>query len=215
MNPPHWPVRMHIASVGVSKFCFLLTLAFCGLLLLLIPALQPPARQVDLPQPRPQVRTAQASPSQHARIPSISGPVDEADSARWLSSSSAVHGGSIQTEDSRNDNQIPKRATVSREGALLRGNGGTLPGSRALDLLVLKDIFIAVKTTRKYHKSRLELLIQTWISQAKEQVSIRLQVFLFFWLRFILKWPVFKIVLHNPEGYVTCVIWLHIECHTL
>lgn len=171
MNPLHWPVRMHIASVGVSKFCFLLTLAFCGLLLLLIPALQPPARQVDLPQPRPQVRTAQASPSR-ARIPSISGPVEEADSATWLNSSSAVQGGSIQTKDSRNDNQSPKRATVSKEG-VLRGNGGTLPGSRALDLLVLKDIFIAVKTTRKYHKSRLELLIQTWISQAKEQVSSR------------------------------------------
>lgn len=172
MSLLHQPVRMHIASVGVSKFCFLLTLAFCGLLLLLIPALQPPARQVDLPQPRPQVRTAQASPPQRARIPSIS--VEEADSTAWLNSSSAVRGGSIQTKDGRNDNQSPKRATVSKEGVLLRGNGGTLPGSRALDLLVLKDIFIAVKTTRKYHKSRLELLIQTWISQAKEQVSSRL-----------------------------------------
>lgn len=167
MNPLHRPVRMHIASVGVSKFCFLLTLAFCGLLLLLIPALQPSARQVDLPQPRPQVRTAHASPSQHARIP-------EADSATWLNSSSVVQGGSIQTKDSRNENQSPKRATVSKEGVPLRGNGDTPPGSRALDLLVLKDIFIAVKTTRKYHKSRLELLIQTWISQAKEQVSNRL-----------------------------------------
>lgn len=34
------------------------------------------------------------------------------------------------------------------------------------------DIFIAVKTTRKYHKSRVELLFQTWISRAKEQTFI-------------------------------------------
>uniref|UniRef100_A0A3Q4I2H9 O-fucosylpeptide 3-beta-N-acetylglucosaminyltransferase n=1 Tax=Neolamprologus brichardi TaxID=32507 RepID=A0A3Q4I2H9_NEOBR len=94
---------MHIASVGVSKFCFLFSLAFCGLLLLLIPALRPPARQVELPKPRPQVRPAQAGTSHQ---------------------------------------------------------------------LELKDIFIAVKTTRKYHKSRLELLIQTWVSQAKEQTFI-------------------------------------------
>lgn len=38
--------------------------------------------------------------------------------------------------------------------------------------LALEDVFIAVKTTRKYHRSRLELLIQTWISQAKQQTYI-------------------------------------------
>ncbi|KAM6472950.1 beta-1,3-N-acetylglucosaminyltransferase radical fringe isoform 2-T6 [Liasis olivaceus] len=38
--------------------------------------------------------------------------------------------------------------------------------------LELKDIFIAVKTTRKYHKTRLNLLFQTWISQAKGQTFI-------------------------------------------
>ncbi|XP_077107519.1 beta-1,3-N-acetylglucosaminyltransferase radical fringe [Ranitomeya variabilis] len=38
--------------------------------------------------------------------------------------------------------------------------------------LHLKDLFIAVKTTRKYHRRRLELLLQTWISQAKEQTFI-------------------------------------------
>ncbi|XP_053561667.1 beta-1,3-N-acetylglucosaminyltransferase radical fringe [Bombina bombina] len=40
------------------------------------------------------------------------------------------------------------------------------------DTLQIKDIFIAVKTTKKYHKSRLGLLMQTWISQAKEQTFI-------------------------------------------
>ncbi|KAM3921027.1 beta-1,3-N-acetylglucosaminyltransferase radical fringe [Leptodactylus fuscus] len=38
--------------------------------------------------------------------------------------------------------------------------------------LQIKDLFLAVKTTRKYHKSRLDLLLQTWISKAKEQTFI-------------------------------------------
>ncbi|XP_029312833.1 beta-1,3-N-acetylglucosaminyltransferase radical fringe [Cottoperca gobio] len=152
----HWPVRMHIASVGVSKFCFLFSLAFCGLLLLLIPALQPPARQVDLPQPRPQVRPAQAGVSVHA---------ENTESATELNRSSAVQGRPIKTEGTRNDFQSPKSGTDSKKGALPRVSG-------PWDLLEFKDIFIAVKTTRKYHKSRLELLIQTWVSQAKEQTFI-------------------------------------------
>lgn len=169
MNPLHWPVRMHIASVGVSKFCFLTSLAFCGLLLLLIPALQPPARQVDLPQPRPQIRPG---PPHHVRVPGV--PVDggETDSDSELNRSSAGQERSIETEDTGNDIQSPKRWTDSKRGALTGGKGGRFSGSRSRDPLEFKDIFIAVKTTRKYHKSRLELLIQTWVSQAKEQTYI-------------------------------------------
>eukprot|EP00061_Rhincodon_typus_P004924 g23745.t1 len=33
----------------------------------------------------------------------------------------------------------------------------------------LRDIFIAIKTTRKFHKTRLELLLKTWISRVWEQ----------------------------------------------
>ena len=33
------------------------------------------------------------------------------------------------------------------------------------------DLFVAVKTTRKYHRSRLDLLLRTWISRSREQVS--------------------------------------------
>ncbi|XP_020773977.2 beta-1,3-N-acetylglucosaminyltransferase radical fringe isoform X2 [Boleophthalmus pectinirostris] len=40
------------------------------------------------------------------------------------------------------------------------------------ELLDIEDVFIAVKTTRKYHKSRLELLIETWVSHAKRQTYI-------------------------------------------
>ncbi|XP_067875650.1 beta-1,3-N-acetylglucosaminyltransferase lunatic fringe-like isoform X2 [Heterodontus francisci] len=36
----------------------------------------------------------------------------------------------------------------------------------------LRDIFIAIKTTHKFHKSRLELLLETWISRVWEQTYI-------------------------------------------
>ncbi|NXQ49257.1 MFNG acetylglucosaminyltransferase, partial [Catharus fuscescens] len=38
--------------------------------------------------------------------------------------------------------------------------------------LALGDIFIAVKTTKRFHHSRIELLLDTWISQASEQTYI-------------------------------------------
>ncbi|TKS90276.1 Beta-1,3-N-acetylglucosaminyltransferase radical fringe [Collichthys lucidus] len=163
---------MHIASVGVSKFCFLFSLAFCGLLLLLIPALQPPAHQVDLPQPRPQVRPAQAGQSHHTGGPVVSVHSGESELATGLNRSSAGDGGSIETEVGRNDKHSPKSGADSKRVALPGGKGGGLLGSRSRDQLDFKDIFIAVKTTRKYHKSRLELLIQTWVSRAKEQTYI-------------------------------------------
>ncbi|XP_063090189.1 beta-1,3-N-acetylglucosaminyltransferase lunatic fringe isoform X1 [Cavia porcellus] len=34
--------------------------------------------------------------------------------------------------------------------------------------LVPRDVFIAVKTTRKFHRARLDLLLETWISRHKE-----------------------------------------------
>ncbi|XP_039990799.1 beta-1,3-N-acetylglucosaminyltransferase radical fringe [Xiphias gladius] len=160
---------MHIASVVVSKFCFLFSLAFCGLLLLLIPALQPPARQVDLPQPKPQMRATQAGPSHHTRVPAVSIHARETDTAIGLKGSSAGQGGSIKTEVTRNDKwDVDSKRGLERWAPPGRKDGG-ISGFRSHDLLELKDIFIAVKTTKKYHKSRLELLIQTWVSQAKEQ----------------------------------------------
>ncbi|XP_070707796.1 beta-1,3-N-acetylglucosaminyltransferase radical fringe [Pempheris klunzingeri] len=167
MKQLRWSVRMRIASVGVSKFCFLFSLAFCGLLLLLIPTLQPPARQADLPQPRPQVRPAQTGPSHHARVPAVSVLTD---SPTGLNRSSAGQGRITGTGVTRNSNHNPKRD--SKRGSQPGGRGDGLSGFKFRDLLEFKDVFIAVKTTRKYHKSRLELLIQTWVSQAKEQTYI-------------------------------------------
>ncbi len=173
-EPPHWSVRMHIASVGVSKFCFLFSLAFCGLLLLLIPALQPPARQIDLPQPRPQVRPSQADSAHNVRVQMPFVHAGQTDTATGLNGSSAGQEASAEAEVTRNENHSPKQRKDSQRGVLPGVKGGGASGSRSWDLLELKDIFIAVKTTRKYHKSRLKLLIQTWVSQAKQQVRFQL-----------------------------------------
>uniref|UniRef100_A0A667XBI3 O-fucosylpeptide 3-beta-N-acetylglucosaminyltransferase n=1 Tax=Myripristis murdjan TaxID=586833 RepID=A0A667XBI3_9TELE len=171
---------MHIASVGVNKLCFLLSLAFCGLLLLLIPALQPPARQGDLPQPRPDVRPARAAtgsvntqPHPDSLVSIHSG---DTVLASGLNGSSVGQGSPIEAEGTKSRDQGSRKGTNSHRspeaGTLPGGKGVGPPGSRSRDPLELKDIFIAVKTTRKYHKSRLELLFQTWVSRAKEQTYI-------------------------------------------
>lgn len=159
MNPYYRSFRMYIASLGFSKFCFLLSLAFYVFLLLLIPVLRPPACQVDLPQPRPQVRPAQTDPSLDAWFQVSKSP----------KRSQFAKGQEGKSEITRND--VHKRTTDTKDSTVL-GKVGGLSGLKALESLELKDIFIAVKTTKKYHRSRLELLIQTWISQAKEQVRL-------------------------------------------
>ncbi|NWZ05167.1 MFNG acetylglucosaminyltransferase, partial [Agelaius phoeniceus] len=45
-------------------------------------------------------------------------------------------------------------------------------GYRSEGSLTLGDIFLAVKTTKRFHQSRMELLLDTWISQASEQTYI-------------------------------------------
>ncbi|KAM9716901.1 beta-1,3-N-acetylglucosaminyltransferase radical fringe isoform 2-T2 [Menidia menidia] len=149
---------MHIASVAVSKLCFLFAVAFCCLLLLLIPALNPTRCRVERPPPRPRAQPrAQLRPAPatcHTLVPAASGGPDSAT------------GG--QTG--------PPRTSAGQPRAQPGGGPGQgdspISNFRTAELLELKDIFIAVKTTRKYHKSRLELLIQTWVSQAKQQTYI-------------------------------------------
>ncbi|KAF6339912.1 MFNG O-fucosylpeptide 3-beta-N-acetylglucosaminyltransferase [Rhinolophus ferrumequinum] len=46
---------------------------------------------------------------------------------------------------------------------------GLSPASPWPPELQLKDVFIAVKTTRTFHHSRLELLLDTWVSRTREQ----------------------------------------------
>ncbi|XP_025062634.1 beta-1,3-N-acetylglucosaminyltransferase manic fringe [Alligator sinensis] len=64
-----------------------------------------------------------------------------------------------------------REANSSRQGqkesqAPLNGSSGALRG------LELEEIFIAVKTTKKFHQSRMELLLDTWISRAREQTYV-------------------------------------------
>uniref|UniRef100_A0A3Q2NVI3 Beta-1,3-N-acetylglucosaminyltransferase n=1 Tax=Fundulus heteroclitus TaxID=8078 RepID=A0A3Q2NVI3_FUNHE len=107
-----------------------------------------PAHQLDPPQPRPQMKSGPARQPHHANLPAGTASASRADPAAGFSRSSPVRP------------EIARAVKVKTSG------------SRPTDRLNLKDIFIAVKTTRKYHKSRLELLIQTWVSQAKEQTYI-------------------------------------------
>uniref|UniRef100_A0A8B9HK53 Beta-1,3-N-acetylglucosaminyltransferase n=1 Tax=Astyanax mexicanus TaxID=7994 RepID=A0A8B9HK53_ASTMX len=137
---------MHLSPVGISKRCFLLSLALSALLLLLILTLQTSQRQGELPQPRPPARPAGAG-SGHG--------LQSTRNATW-------HKGAGNAKDS----------SVTRPPPAMAGPQGRLRSQDRDMPLELKDIFIAVKTTRKYHKSRLQLLFQTWVAEAKEQTFI-------------------------------------------
>ncbi|XP_038848249.1 beta-1,3-N-acetylglucosaminyltransferase radical fringe-like [Salvelinus namaycush] len=175
---------MHVSSMGVSKLCFLFSLALCALLLL-IPTLQPSQHQGDLPQPR-----AHNKPARHPGHLVV--PL-QADMGKVTVGRNGIDGDSMgrstpretkRTVDGdwvytarRADTQGTGKHTDSQtgsEGDFLHRAGGVTGagGSRPRNPLELKDIFIAVKTTRKYHKSRLDLLFQTWVSKAKEQTFI-------------------------------------------
>ncbi|CAL8284415.1 unnamed protein product [Merluccius merluccius] len=165
---------MHVASVGVSKLCFLSSLALCGLLLILIPAFQAPqSRRGDRPRPRAQTRPSWvggsgpglAAPPGHLRR-SGTGLLQER-SAETRVSASGDH------EPWRGGGAHPHRGGPDG-GLLLGGEEGGLRGlgGGSRDPLDPKDVFIAVKTTKKYHQSRLALLLQTWVSRATEQTYI-------------------------------------------
>ncbi|XP_077080807.1 beta-1,3-N-acetylglucosaminyltransferase radical fringe [Siphateles boraxobius] len=145
---------MHLSHVGTNKICFLLSLAFCALLVLLIPSLQPPQRHADLPPPRPRAKPVRAG----LRHDLYGNPSQ----------------GSHDAKDGSFIHPLPPGGRAWDPQTMLEGDAAhaSSPGSRSKDSLDLRDIFIAIKTTRKYHKSRLQLLSQTWVSKAKEQTFI-------------------------------------------
>lgn len=49
-----------------------------------------------------------------------------------------------------------------------------IPHSTVGKGLELRELFIAIKTTKKFHQSRMGLLLLTWISRVKEQVGTRM-----------------------------------------
>uniref|UniRef100_A0A3B5AX48 Fringe-like glycosyltransferase domain-containing protein n=1 Tax=Stegastes partitus TaxID=144197 RepID=A0A3B5AX48_9TELE len=58
---------------------------------------------------------------------------------------------------------------LTRERRAIPPRSSAAPGP--LEHLSPDDLFIAVKTTGRYHRQRLELLLDTWISRNKPQVS--------------------------------------------
>ncbi|XP_028332572.1 beta-1,3-N-acetylglucosaminyltransferase radical fringe-like isoform X2 [Gouania willdenowi] len=164
------PVKMQKSSVSANKFCFLLILTFCGLLLL-FPILKPQTQQENMPKPRPHIkpfRTTLASITRNSSHPG------GADMSMRLQPSSSDKENDMRSR-LRNDNYSSTLESMSRRGsgssAKEKEVGGHLVHGSS-DQLDLKDVFIAVKTTKKYHKSRLELLTKTWVSRAKEQTFI-------------------------------------------
>ncbi|XP_061438698.1 beta-1,3-N-acetylglucosaminyltransferase manic fringe [Rhineura floridana] len=60
-----------------------------------------------------------------------------------------------------------RRSRKTEHGKQIKGHG-VVPGEG----LLLEELFIAVKTTQKFHQSRMGLLLDTWISQVKEQTYV-------------------------------------------
>lgn len=132
--------RMHLSPLGTNRRCFLASSALCAVVLLLIPTLQTPQHQAEPPRPLPRTR-----------------PVRGENSTGYEGASNPKHGG---------DSGLLFPSDKSQRDSV----DSDFLSSRSKEPLGLKDIFIAVKTTRKYHRSRLELLFQTWVSEAREQV---------------------------------------------
>ncbi|KAM8991984.1 beta-1,3-N-acetylglucosaminyltransferase radical fringe [Ara ararauna] len=134
--------------VGLRKACFLLSVSAAALLLLLLPRGQPPAAPRRRPPPA-------AGSSRHPPQRPVSG-------------GSAVSG----TRAGSREEPADGAGGLASSSQLVRKSRPGSAGGSGRERLELKDIFIAVKTTRKYHRSRLDLLLQTWISRAKGQTFI-------------------------------------------
>lgn len=73
--------------------------------------------------------------------------------------------------------QDPSTANEAKKAAGNSSNGNEgHPASEGAHViqpkLKLEDIFIAVKTTGRFHNTRLALLLETWISRTKAHVSM-------------------------------------------
>ncbi|XP_041640632.1 beta-1,3-N-acetylglucosaminyltransferase manic fringe [Cheilinus undulatus] len=80
----------------------------------------------------------------------------------------ALHRSIQQAQSPGKDAQKPARNSSDEEG------GHPAPGVTHVTQpkLKLEDIFIAVKTTGRFHKTRLALLLETWISRTKTHTFI-------------------------------------------
>uniref|UniRef100_A0A6J0VFF5 O-fucosylpeptide 3-beta-N-acetylglucosaminyltransferase n=1 Tax=Pogona vitticeps TaxID=103695 RepID=A0A6J0VFF5_9SAUR len=170
---------MSFSCIRLSKICFLLSVIVCALLLLLLPKFQTSWRFGNYLQPRPLVVFNDSSksdtPLQQVESSSVDRLDDEANNIMPLVkeellqewSNYIIDTGRASLKASGNRNEKPSKPVHD----VMRDDREPVEIS-AIEKLELKDIFIAVKTTRKYHKTRLNLLFQTWISQAKGETFI-------------------------------------------
>lgn len=175
-GPLGW--RMSFSCIRLSKICFLLSVIFCAVLLLLLPKFQNSWKR-NYPQPRPPVVFNASSktdiPLQHVESSSVDHLEDETNNIvplvkkelvkKWTHYATDTGKPKLKANRKMNDSPVNPLHNVAKD------HMGPDEVS-AKEKLELKDIFIAIKTTRKYHKTRLNLLFQTWISQAKGQVRI-------------------------------------------
>lgn len=72
------------------------------------------------------------------------------------------------------DAQNPAKSTISSGEIALADGGRSVPEDAHVSQPELKveDIYIAVKTTGRFHKTRLALLLETWISRTKAHTFI-------------------------------------------
>ncbi|XP_043925662.1 beta-1,3-N-acetylglucosaminyltransferase radical fringe [Protopterus annectens] len=168
---------MTISWFAFSKLCFLLSVTICAFLLLLVPGFHLLRKPADLLQLRWSLsanRSLERVATTHLITSGVVSVLDvfqnrtvhqflgEVGNRRWSHLSQQM------------EKQYPQAGVEEEEeeeDIIAEG-----PGETALEIvkesLQPLDIFIAVKTTRKYHKSRVELLLQTWISRAKEQTLV-------------------------------------------
>ncbi|XP_072299128.1 beta-1,3-N-acetylglucosaminyltransferase lunatic fringe [Eucyclogobius newberryi] len=87
-------------------------------------------------------------------------------------------GGGARVDDPADNNKKGFSAYISK---LTRGRRDVESPSRSSDArrdlapaedIVADDVFVAVKTTKKFHQSRLNLLLDTWISRSMQQTYI-------------------------------------------
>ncbi|XP_042308584.1 beta-1,3-N-acetylglucosaminyltransferase radical fringe [Sceloporus undulatus] len=170
---------MSFSCIRLSKICFLLSVVVCAVLLLLIPKFKTDWRPKSYPQPRPPLvfngSSKSDTPLQQVESSSTDHLDDETNNMVPFIKDELVKQWSNYITDTRRSrlkatgkmNESPVNPLNSK----MTNNVEPIEVS-AKEKLELNDVFIAVKTTRKYHKTRLNLLFQTWISQAKELTFI-------------------------------------------
>lgn len=137
-----------------------LLLALAGALLacLLVLTADPPPPPVPAERGRRALRSL-AGPAGAAPAPGLEAAAAPAALAREVHSLSEYF--SLLTRARRDAGPPPGGAPRPADGQ---------PHAPA-ESLAPHDVFIAVKTTRKFHRARLDLLLETWISRHKEMVS--------------------------------------------